>query len=122
MDEVKSVLVVNDEPLVRFAAVDALEQAGFEVLEARNADEALILLNQRTVDAVFTDINMPGSMDGLALVSQIRALSPETRVVVTSGDVRLGNFDLASGVSFLPKPVPIQTLIKLLSTPVPKSN
>jgi CheY-like chemotaxis protein len=121
-DEIKSVLVVDDEPIIRFAAVDVLEHAGFEVWEAANADEALVLLNRRTIDAVFTDINMSGSMDGLGLVSRIRALSPKTRVVVTSGHVGFGSFDLASGVSFLPKPYQFEALINLLSTPAPKAN
>ena len=85
-------------------------------LKPRNADEALALLERATVDAVFTDINMPGSMDGLGLVTRIRARSPQTRVIVTSAHVQLGRFDLASGVSFLSKPYDFDALLKMLET------
>jgi CheY-like chemotaxis protein len=112
--QVEKVLVVDDEPLIRYATVDALEQAGFEVLEAGNADEALMLLQYNDVDVVFTDVNMPGSTDGLGLVTRVRARSPKTRVIVTSGHVRLGSFDLASGVSFIPKPYAYDTLVNIL--------
>jgi CheY-like chemotaxis protein len=110
------VLVVEDEPLIRFATVDALEDAGFEVLEAANADEALVLLGSTPVDAVFTDINLPGSLDGLGLAARVRTIYPRTRIVVTSGHVSLGAFDLASGVSFLPKPYAYASLIRLLES------
>lgn len=110
----RTILIVDDEPLIRFATVDALEQAGYEVVEAGNADEALVLLGRKAVDVLFTDINMPGSMDGLQLVSRVRERSPKTRMVVTSGHVHLGRFDLASGVAFLPKPYQYDSLIKLL--------
>jgi Response regulator receiver domain len=62
------VLIVEDEALVRMTAVDMIEEAGFEVLEATNADEAILLLEaRRDITVVFTDIEMPGSMDGLRL-------------------------------------------------------
>ncbi len=82
-ENVSRVLVVDDEPLIRFATVEALEEAGFDVLEAGNADEALVLLQTNVVDAVFTDVNMPGTTDGLGLMAQVRARSPQTRVIVT---------------------------------------
>jgi len=65
----KKVLVVDDEPLIRYEAVDALEAEGFDVLEAGSADEALVILQSNHVDAVFTDVNMPGSTDGLGLMT-----------------------------------------------------
>ncbi|MDM9627658.1 response regulator [Rhizobium sp. S152] len=116
-DHVNRVLVVDDEPLIRFAAVEALEDAGFEVLEAGNADEALVLLQQNDVDAVFTDVNMPGTTDGLGLMAHVRARSPQTRVIVTSGHVRLGAFDLSSGVSFIPKPYRHDVIVGMLKAP-----
>ncbi|MDM9644819.1 response regulator [Rhizobium sp. S163] len=118
-DHVERVLVVDDEPLIRFATVEALEDAGFEVLEAGNADEALVVLQNNEVDAVFTDVNMPGTTDGLGLMAKVRARSPHTRVIVTSGHVRLGAFDLASGVSFMPKPYAHGALVAMLKAPVP---
>ncbi|NSL23103.1 response regulator [Agrobacterium tumefaciens] len=111
---IRRVLVVDDEPLIRFSTVDALEVAGFEVLEAGNADEAPILFEGTQIDAVFTDVNMPGSTDGLGLMNRVRARSPGTRVIVTSGHVRLAAFDLASGVSFLPKPENHSAIVDML--------
>ncbi len=112
--EIHKVLVVDDEPLVRFSTLDALEEAGFHVLEAANAYEALIMLQNADIDAVFTDVNMPGSTDGLALAKLVRARAPKTRVIVTSGHVRLGGFDLASGISFIPKPYSHDAIISML--------
>ena len=116
-EQVRRVLVVDDEPLIRFATVEALEDAGFEVLEASNADEALVLLQRNDFDAVFTDVNMPGTTDGLGLTSLVRARSPQTRVIATSGHVRLGAFDLASGVSFIPKPYTYDAIVRMLQAP-----
>jgi CheY-like chemotaxis protein len=66
------VLVVEDEPLVRFGAMDALQDAGFEVVEAGNADAALAVLSTRDdITVLFTDINMPGSMNGLELAGEV---------------------------------------------------
>lgn len=63
-----TVLVVEDEPLMRMDISDALEDGGFLVLEAANADEAIVILVEHTeIQALFTDIDMPGSMDGLML-------------------------------------------------------
>ncbi|RWX05987.1 response regulator [Rhizobium hidalgonense] len=121
VDHVRRVLVVDDDPLIRFAMVDALEDAGFEVLEAGNADEALVLLEGIQVDAVFTDVNMPGSTDGLGLMARVRARSPSTRVIVTSGHVRLGAFDLASGVSFVAKPYAHEVIVSMLKAPAHSS-
>src|SRR3712207_9139809 len=69
------VLLVEDEPLARMTAADELEEAGFQVLEAANADVALKVLEARSdeVQVLFTDVDMPGSMDGLALAEQVRS-------------------------------------------------
>ena len=62
------VLIVEDEPLLRMLAVEVVEEAGFVAIEARDADEAVVLLESRAdITLLFTDINMPGSMDGLKL-------------------------------------------------------
>ena len=80
------VLVVDDEVLVRTVAVDMVEQAGFEVIEASNADEAIRILESRQdIRAVFTDIQMPGSMDGLRLAQSVRDRWPPVALIVTSG-------------------------------------
>ena len=78
------VLVVEDEVLVRLAAAQHLRNAGYEVMEARNADEALRLLESADVDVVFSDITMPGIMDGLQLVDWLHQHRPEVGTVLTS--------------------------------------
>ena len=80
------VLIVEDEPLVRLGAVQAIEDAGFEVIEAANADEAIrILENRSDIRVVFTDIHMPGSIDGLKLAHAVRDRWPPIKIIVTSG-------------------------------------
>jgi len=80
------ILVVEDEVLLRLAAAQHLRQAGYEVLEACNADEALRLLAKADVDVVFSDIHMPGTMDGLSLARWVYQHHPAARVVLTSGN------------------------------------
>ncbi|WP_342778220.1 response regulator [Mesorhizobium norvegicum] len=80
------VLVVEDEPLIRMDIVDFLLGEGFEVLEAANADEAIDLLEANAqIQIMFTDIDMPGSMDGIKLAAAVRDRWPPVRIVATSG-------------------------------------
>lgn len=80
------VLLVEDEPLVRWTAHDGLEAAGYQVIEAENAGQALTILEaRRDVGVLFTDVNMPGPMDGLSLAELVHAKWPDIRLVVTSG-------------------------------------
>jgi CheY-like chemotaxis protein len=98
-----TVLVVEDEALVRLNAVDMVEAAGFEVLSASNADDAIQILETRDdIRAVFTDVQMPGSMDGLGLMRLIKDRWPTIATLVTSGKTR--TTDLPSGVRFITKP------------------
>jgi CheY-like chemotaxis protein len=85
------VLVVEDEWLVRATAADELEEAGFQVLEAANADIALTVLEARSseVQVLFTDIDMPGTMDGVALAEQVHRWWPHIVLLLSSGYVRL---------------------------------
>jgi CheY-like chemotaxis protein len=99
------ILVVDDETLIRLGAVQIAEDAGFEVLEAANADEAIeILEHRRDVRAIFTDIHMPGSMDGLKLARAVRDRWPPIKIIVTSGREYPKAHDLPEGGRFLPKP------------------
>ena len=99
------VLVVEDEALIRMHAADMIRDLGFEVMEAANADQAISLLESNSeISVVFTDIQMPGSMDGLKLARFVRDRWPPIRIVATSGHVRVGEDDLPSGSFFLPKP------------------
>jgi CheY-like chemotaxis protein len=106
------VLIVEDEPLIRFTTLDALEEVGHEVLEAGNADEAIVFLRSRTdIDIVFTDVNMAGSMDGIQLATRLRALRPNIGIIITSGLVQLDPMALPAKAIFLPKPYRYDTLL-----------
>jgi two-component system, response regulator PdtaR len=99
------VLIVEDEFLVRMDTRAALETAGFDVLEAGDADEAVAILSaSNDIRLIFTDVHMPGSMDGLKLVHFIRDRWPPVKVVATSGHARITDSDLPEGVRFVPKP------------------
>jgi CheY-like chemotaxis protein len=99
------VLVVEDEPLVRFDAADLLIEAGFRVLEAANADEAIEILEARNdIRAVVTDIQMPGSMDGLKLAATIRNRWPPIALIITSGHTVVPNDELPERGWFIAKP------------------
>jgi two-component system, response regulator PdtaR len=99
------VLVVEDEALIRLQTADAIADAGFEVLEAADADAAIAMLETRSdIRVVFTDVHMPGSMDGLRLVQIIRDRWPPVLLIVTSGKAALRDADLPAGGRFIPKP------------------
>jgi CheY-like chemotaxis protein len=99
------VLIVEDEHVLRMSAADMVEAAGFEVIEASDADEAIRILESRTdIRAVFTDVHMPGSMDGLKLARAVRNRWPPVALIVTSGQVDISDADLPRGGRFLPKP------------------
>jgi CheY-like chemotaxis protein len=99
------VLIVEDEFLLRMDAVDVIETAGFDVVEAANADEAIAILESRLdVTVVFTDIQMPGSMDGLKLAHAVRGRWPPIKIIATSGRVSVTQRDLPEGGRFLSKP------------------
>ena len=99
------VLIVEDEFLLRMNAAEMICEAGFDVVEAGNADEAIAILEARPdIHVVFTDIQMPGSMDGTKLARFIRGRWPPIKIVATSGLVSIGEDDLPEGSRFLTKP------------------
>ena len=99
------VLIVEDEFLLRMDAAEMIEEAGFEVVQTANADEAIAILKVRPdIHVVFTDIQMPGSMDGLKLARFVRDRWPPIKIIATSGRVAVGDGDLPDGCVFLPKP------------------
>ena len=99
-----TVLVVDDEALLRMDAVDILENKGFETLEAKSAEEALKILRERPdVRLVFTDVNMSG-MTGVELAEHIHSRWPDIRLVVTSSDRVLSDQDLPDDGRFIAKP------------------
>ena len=111
-----AVLVVEDEALLLFSIADELRDLGFEVLEARNADEALARLEVHDeISAVFTDIDMPGSMDGLALTALVDQRWPAMKVVVTSGKRLPESAAMPQQVKFLPKPYAIADVARAIA-------
>lgn len=99
------VLVVEDDFLIRMDAAQMIEEAGFIVVEAANSDEAIVILESRLdITVVFTDIQMPGSMDGLKLATAIRGRWPPIQIIATSGFIEVRKADLPNGGRFLPKP------------------
>jgi CheY-like chemotaxis protein len=99
------VLIVEDEILLRMDAVDIIAAAGFEVVDAADADEAIKILEaRRDIAVVFTDTHLPGSMDGLKLARAVRGRWPPIKIVATSGRVNVKETDLPEGGRFLPKP------------------
>jgi CheY-like chemotaxis protein len=104
------VLVVEDEPILRELSVIELEEAGYTVLEAGNAHAALwIMRSKRGVGLIFTDINMPGKMDGLDLARVVHEQWPNVKVIVTTG-AGLQPGETPEGGLFLAKPYSLSEL------------
>lgn len=98
-------LIVEDETLIRMNAVEMIEAEGFEAIEASGADEAIAVLEQRNdIHLIFTDIDMPGSMDGLRLAHFVKGRWPPIKIIATSGHAKIAESDLPEGSRFLPKP------------------
>jgi CheY-like chemotaxis protein len=112
------VLVVDDESLIRMNAMAMVEDAGYEAIAASDADEAIRILESRNdIRAVFTDVHMPGSMDGIRLASVVRNRWPLVALIVTSGQTNVPDSDLPTGGRFLSKPyapVQIETALRQL--------
>ena len=109
------VLVVEDEILIREDVIDVLERDGFEALRAGDVGEALaILANRRDVRAVFTDIQMPGKLDGLDLARRVADERPGVPVLVTSGRSGASPDDLPAASRFIPKPYMPGTVSRIL--------
>src|SRR5216684_2719558 len=100
-----NVLVVEDELVLRMRAVDIVEDAGFIAIEAVNADEALSILESRSdISLLFTDIQMPGSMDGLKLAHAVHERWPPVKIILVSGQLKLANIDIPADSRFFGKP------------------
>jgi CheY-like chemotaxis protein len=101
--EMPVVLVVEDETLIRELVADELEVAGYTVVIANDADQAVAILEARQdIRLVFTDINMPGSMDGLKLAAAVRDRWPPVHIIITSGKIR--PLEIPANALFVPKP------------------
>jgi two-component system, response regulator PdtaR len=108
------ILLVEDEPLVRMSAADDLQDAGFQVLEAANADVALAVLEARSdeVQVLFTDIDMPGSMNGLALAESVHRRWPHISLLISSGAHRPHRLHLPHDGLFVPKPYHPEAVVR----------
>jgi CheY-like chemotaxis protein len=101
----EAVLIVEDEPLIRMGAISPIQDAGFIVHEAASADEAIFLMERhREIRLIFTDIHMPGSMDGLKLAHYVRGRWPPVKIIVTSGQIKARGEELPAGAVFIGKP------------------
>lgn len=99
------ILVVEDEPIVRLFASDIIEEAGFEVLQAADATDAISTLEERSdVRVVFTDVDMPGGMDGIMLAICIRERWPDIQIIITSGRPWPAETKLPNDMVFFSKP------------------
>lgn len=99
-----SILVVEDEILIRQMLSENLREAGFQVMEAYNADEAISLLQATLPALIISDVKMPGSLDGLGLLAQVKVTHPHLPVIITSGHVLPSQAICAGADNFVPKP------------------
>lgn len=107
------VLIVEDETFIRMDVVEMLRAAGFDTVEATNADEAIQILERDSgIRLIFTDIDMPGSMNGLKLAAAVRERWPPVKIIATSGHFKLRAGDLPADALFFSKPYQPAQIIK----------
>lgn len=107
----RKVLVVEDELLIRLTIIDALEEAGFEVLEAASADDALDVIENQTIHFLFTDIQMPGKLSGVDLANIVSKRFPDAGIIVASGRITAQDIALPDSAEFFSKPYSFATVI-----------
>src|ERR1700724_3602054 len=113
--EVPNVLIVEDEMILRMRAVDIVEDAGFHPVEAVNADEAISILESRSdISLLFTDIQMPGSIDGLKLAHAVHERWPSVKIILVSGQVKPTDAERPADSRFFGKPLGIGQMIHVL--------
>jgi CheY-like chemotaxis protein len=101
----QTILIVEDDPFLKFLTVNIVEDAGFVALEAADADEAVAILEARSdIALLLTDIDMPGSMDGLKLAHAVSKRWPPIKIIVVSGRVLPADCDLPADSRFFAKP------------------
>src|SRR6201988_3708498 len=107
-----NVLVVEDEMVLRMRAVDIVEDAGFTAVEAVSADEALAILEARSdISLLFSDIQMPGTMDGLKLAHAVHDRWPGIKIILVSGQIKLTDADKPAASRFFGKPLAVKQMI-----------
>lgn len=117
------VLIVEDEPLQRMDMVDMAERAGFEVLEAIDADHAVALLEKRTdIRLVITDIDMPGAMDGMKLAAAVRKRWPPIEIIIVTAGTMPTHQDLPERAIVMSKPLNYERVVKAMNRLTPRLN
>ena len=106
------ILLVEDEPLILMDVEIQLQEAGHEVISVSNADSAIGVLVHDTIDVILTDIDMPGSMDGLKLAAAVRLRWPPIKILVTTGKATPTPDQMPVGSAIIPKPYEIQDVLK----------
>jgi two-component sensor histidine kinase/DNA-binding NarL/FixJ family response regulator len=115
------VLIVEDEMVLRMRAVDIVEDAGFTPIQAVSADEAMQVLESRDdISLLFTDIQMPGSMDGLNLAHAVHSRWPHIKIILVSGQVAVTDADKPVDSRFFPKPLEIHQMVLELQAMIGK--
>jgi len=112
----RTVLIVEDEPMIRMILADALEEEGYGVLEAETVLEAVAVLGCNGIDAVITDIDMPGALSGLDLARFLHASTRTVPIIITSGGHSEADCSLPNGAIFISKPYSIPCMIELLAS------
>ena len=110
----RTVLVVEDELLIRMLLVDTLLAEGYDVIEAGNVLEAVAALGLRKIDAVITDIDMPGGLSGLDLAHMMSSTHMHIPVIIASGGHRLRSDELPGDAVFVPKPYGMDTIAAMV--------
>lgn len=106
------ILVVEDELLIRLMLSDGLRDKGYHVIEAFNADEALLVLETAVPDLIISDVRMPGSLDGMGLLALVRETLPKIPVIITSAHLQ-SNLAFADGATrFIGKPYSMDLVIE----------
>jgi CheY-like chemotaxis protein len=111
------ILLVEDDGLINLMASDDLKRAGYDVVSVYSADEAITVLESRNdIWLIFTDIDLPGSMDGLRLAAVVRDRWPPIHIIITTGHIRTPNASLPKGSAFLAKPYPAGELLHTIQS------
>ena len=108
----KCILIVEDELLIRFMLSDGLRDEGYHVIEACNADEALTVLETATPDLLISDVRMPGSLDGLALLRAVRGTLTNLPVIIMSGHMNSAQAEAEGATRFVAKPYAMDAMFE----------
>jgi DNA-binding NtrC family response regulator len=118
-----TVLLVEDEPLIRLFVAELLEDSGFKVVEAANATEALVLLQAGLeVNVLLTDVDMPNGCNGFELARKVHETRPETEILIMSGRRWPAQGDLPLGAAFLAKPCPNEAIVSHVRSAAERSR